>query len=181
MSEEKKKPFFSRDLLITLSANAVSIVTLLIFVYQTNLMRDQQHMSVWPYLEWLPSCCTVGVGGYLEIENKGVGPAIIQSVEVRYDSQEVKSVQELFTKAIGTDRFNYSTSTVDSRVMTPGETIRMYSISDINWAFQVDSILRRHNLEINICYCNVYKECWMCKGTSTEPTKKCPKREVVRF
>lgn len=172
---------FSKEMIVALSANAVSIITLLIFIYQTNLMREQQHISVWPYLEWLPSCCSEEFGAYIQVENKGIGPAAVQSVTVRLNGKEMNSVEELFTEAVGHSNFDYYTSTVESRVLAPGEKIKMISIPDINWAVKVDSVLRRNGLEIEICYCSVYEDCWTCTGTSSMPTKRCTRSGVIKF
>lgn len=184
MSEtQQPKPSrgFSREMIVALSANAVSIITLLIFIYQTNLMREQQHISVWPYLEWLPSCCSEEFGAYIQVENKGIGPAAVQSVTVRLNGKEMNSVEELFTEAIGHNDFFYYTSTVESRVLAPGEKIKMIAIPDKETAFKVDSTLRRKGLEIEICYCSVYEDCWTCTGTSSTATKRCTRSEVIRF
>ncbi len=92
MSEQQQPKFswrFSKEMIVALSANAVSIITLLIFIYQTNLMREQQHVSVWPHLELLPSCCSEEFGGFLQVENKGIDPATVQSVTVKFKGKEV--------------------------------------------------------------------------------------------
>ncbi|MBK7873554.1 MAG: hypothetical protein IPJ74_24265 [Saprospiraceae bacterium] len=172
---------FSKEMIVALSANAVSIITLLIFIYQTNLMREQQHVAVWPCLEWLPSCCTEEFGGYLQVENKGIGPAAVQSVNVQFKGKSVNSIDELFTMAVGHSNFEYYTSTVESRVLAPGEKIKMFTIPNLEWASKVDSVLRRNNFEVEICYCSVYMDCWKCRGTSNEPVKKCIRKEVINF
>lgn len=73
--------FWNSDKLVGLTALLISVGTLVVFIYQTNLMREQQHMSVLPYLEF-----GNGATGTLNYEfmlmNNGIGPAFIRSVEV---------------------------------------------------------------------------------------------------
>ncbi len=38
------------DKILSLSAMFISICTLVVFLYQTNLIRKQQYMSVYPHL-----------------------------------------------------------------------------------------------------------------------------------
>lgn len=60
----------------------ISLLTLIIFIYQTNIMREQSKLSVKPRLDF-----TTNFGGNDSIttiqeviENKGLGPAIIDSI-----------------------------------------------------------------------------------------------------
>ncbi|MEL7162471.1 MAG: hypothetical protein AAFN92_17065, partial [Bacteroidota bacterium] len=43
-------PIFKRENIVSISAICVSVLTLLVFIYQTNLIRQQQFLSVYPYL-----------------------------------------------------------------------------------------------------------------------------------
>jgi len=73
---------FNTDRILGISAMIISILTLAIFIYQTDIMRVQSKLSVKPRLDF-----TTNFGGndstihYQEvIENKGLGPAIIDSI-----------------------------------------------------------------------------------------------------
>ena len=62
------------DKILGLSAMLISICTLIVFLYQTNLIKKQQYMSVYPYL-------TLGNNGSFtadyeySLTNNGIGPA----------------------------------------------------------------------------------------------------------
>jgi len=78
------------DRILGISAMLISILTLAIFVYQTNIMRVQSKLSVKPRLDF-----TTNQGGgdslivFQEIlENKGLGPAIIDSIYIDYQEKK---------------------------------------------------------------------------------------------
>lgn len=48
---KKKKKFWTSEKILSLSAIFMSACTLLTLIYQTNLMLNQQQMSVYPHLE----------------------------------------------------------------------------------------------------------------------------------
>jgi hypothetical protein len=58
----------------------INIITVTVYIQQAKIMWQQLHASVWPHLECLASYNESGF--YLEIENTGVGPAIIKGVEM---------------------------------------------------------------------------------------------------
>ena len=47
------KKRLSSEMLIGLTAMIISLSTLIVFVYQTNLIRKQQYMSVYPHLNMM--------------------------------------------------------------------------------------------------------------------------------
>ncbi len=74
------------DRILGISAMVISVLTLAIFIYQTDIMRVQSKLSVKPRLDF-----TTNFGGndsvvrYQEvIENKGLGPAIVDSIYFIY-------------------------------------------------------------------------------------------------
>ncbi len=69
---------------LSISAMSMSFITLLIFVYQTNLMREQNNLSILPYLAVTTTTNSAVPVFELNMENHGIGPAIIESVELTY-------------------------------------------------------------------------------------------------
>ncbi|MEM6297958.1 MAG: hypothetical protein AAF740_04625 [Bacteroidota bacterium] len=69
----------------TLVALVISSLALFVSIYEANLLKDQQHAVVWPYVT---VASNFNASGFSFIaENNGTGPAIIESVEVKYDGQ----------------------------------------------------------------------------------------------
>ena len=75
---------WNSDRLLSMSAMIISFSTLLIFIYQTNLLRRQNYLSIMPYLSVSVTRDAAGHFFEVELENLGVGPAIIESVAMRY-------------------------------------------------------------------------------------------------
>lgn len=84
-----KKVKINTDRILGLSAMMVSLSTLIIFVYQTNIMHNQSRLEVKPRLVFNTS---VQSGDSLVtftflLRNKGLGPAMIKEAKIIHDSQ----------------------------------------------------------------------------------------------
>ena len=76
----KKERFWNYEKIFSTAAVVTSIFTILVFTYQTMLIREQNRMSVFPYLT-LGYNYTIKEFSYLAV-NKGVGPALIKSIKI---------------------------------------------------------------------------------------------------
>ena len=74
------------DKIVSLSAMAVGVGSLVIILYQTKLMREQQRASVMPYL--MMAVQSNKDTTYLTLRNAGIGPALLNDVRVRYKGKE---------------------------------------------------------------------------------------------
>ena len=73
----KVKINWNSERILSLSAMSISFITLIIFIYQTNLMSKQNYLSILPYLQ-LSTSNDIEKNTYtLSIQNYGVGHAII--------------------------------------------------------------------------------------------------------
>ncbi|MEL6483881.1 MAG: hypothetical protein AAFP96_03430, partial [Bacteroidota bacterium] len=97
MSTKKK---FNADRILGISAMLISLLTLAICIYQTDIMRVQSKLSVKPRLDF-----TTNQGGndtiiiFQEfIENKGLGPAIIDSIYFKFEGNQYALSPENFMK-----------------------------------------------------------------------------------
>jgi hypothetical protein len=162
LNEHPKKKI-DTGLLVGLIAIGISIATLSVYIYQARIMQVQQHASVWPYVEW----GTANVDGfYIEVFNKGIGPALIKKAAFRLDGKEVKNLDSLFDKLLGKDRekMSYVTSYIEGRVMAAGESFRPFQISDKRLGQKVDSAFYSRKTRLEICFCSIYNDCWINKG-----------------
>lgn len=75
---------WNADRIVSLSAIAISFLTLVIFIYQTNLLSRQNYISIMPYLAISTTDNTGSHTFELNLKNHGVGPAIIESVMLDY-------------------------------------------------------------------------------------------------
>lgn len=167
----KKRSKHSTDRILSLSAIAIALFTFLVYVYQSAIMTEQKHTAVWPYVEWIRSFNEAD-GFYLSVTNKGIGPAKIIKEEfwladtLLTDLSTEEIVQVLFPKQRAVD---YSYSTLNGRVLVPGESIRRIQFYNRLQAGSADSMLRANNFQYKITYCSVYDDCWISNGLSVEP------------
>jgi hypothetical protein len=166
-----KKTRLKPEMIIALCATFISIATLIVYIYQARvmirqaeIMQSQQHISVWPYLETLTTTMVSKEKpdeAYYEIENKGIGPAIVKQVTIKVDDVVMKGNKELFETMIGkTDTLSISTTVVKNRVIAPGEKIRAFHIIGDDLVKRFAIAFQKKKFEYIICYCSVYKECW---------------------
>ena len=82
-----KKKFWSSDKIVAFVAMGISLITLIIFVKQTNIIEEQSHLSVMPYLMVETSDNGHDAVFHIEVVNYGVGPAIIDGKTFVYKDQ----------------------------------------------------------------------------------------------
>jgi hypothetical protein len=77
---------WNTDRIVSLMAMVVGVGSLVIILYQTKLMREQQHASVMPYLAILVQSNNEATN--LVVRNAGIGPAVLNDVRVRYKGKD---------------------------------------------------------------------------------------------
>jgi hypothetical protein len=156
----KKK--MDTGLLVGLCAIGISVATLFVYIYQARIMQSQQHASVWPYVE--SSYSNVG-GFYLQVQNKGIGPAIIKNAKFFLDDKEM-DLDTLFNSLLGKKReqMSFQYSYVVGRVMAPGESFKPFSIPAGIYSAKMDSALSKREFRFEVCFCSIYQDCWTSKG-----------------
>ncbi len=170
-SQPRTKNFFKRkiivslaktEVIVALAAIIVSILTLFVYIYQAGIMQEQQHASVWPYVEWDMTISSED-GFYISVINKGVGPAIIRSTTLKLDGESIESPLIYLEKIVGRlDSVALFSAMIDKRVIAAGETLELFHVyTDIRHKLPSD-IYRRTSYEI--CYCSIYGDCWTSQG-----------------
>ncbi|MEO0466091.1 MAG: hypothetical protein AAF216_06075 [Pseudomonadota bacterium] len=145
----------------TIVAVVLSTVAIAVSLLEVAAMRDHQKASVWPYLSVQQSYFQSRFS--LTIENKGVGPAKLESIDWRIDGEPITDLDQLILDTVGEDlAFSYDTyrtSDPANDVLASGEEVTIFSvpIRDDTMAF-----LRGVNnrITLNACYCSIYDECW---------------------
>lgn len=168
-----REPRFKQhtEYLVAATALFVSLSTLGVYIYQAKVMKEQQHVSVWPYVEW-------GTGNvtdfHITVVNKGVGPAIIRKVEMRLDGKVMADNRELITAVLGPEWTLPSliNSSLHDRVLSPGERISPLLIGDVAAGRAFEAKLRAHTFEYRITYCSVYGDCWVTDGSTAQQQPK---------
>jgi hypothetical protein len=156
------------EYLVAATAFFVSICTLGVYLYQSRLMTQQQHVSVWPYVEWYSG----DIADYhLAAQNKGVGPAIIRKVDIRLDDKPVADLRALLTAVMGQNPgFSLETSTLLGRVLAPREEVMAFVIHDHKDATRFEQQFDHHKFTMQITYCSIYGDCWISDGAAVQRT-----------
>lgn len=160
---------FGGNAMVTLAAILVSVCALAVSVYQAKIMRDTQQASVWPFVEVLPS--NSQRGAWLGVTNKGIGPAIIQTVQVEIDGNTYQTWQEIFDDLMPNDSLDFVWSSVTGRVLAPNEEVRAIQMNPAD-ARRIGGVMQQMKFEV--CYCSVYGTCWQTDlGQQTEAIDAC--------
>lgn len=161
------------DRIIGLSAMLISLLTLCIFVYQTNIIRTQSRLSVTPRLDFSTSLdrpdSTYVFSTF--ILNKGLGPGIIESVEIIYKGKKYPLNFPKFYKEAFPDYKNYGYF-IQNMTLSKGTTIsEKESFKLATFSFHKDKLKPlmeymgsdggdKMPYDIEVTYSSIYEEKW---------------------
>lgn len=180
----KLKIKWNSEKVLSISAMGISFLTLIIFIYQTNLIRKQNYISILPYLSVSITENRAQSTFEFNLENHGVGPAIIESVTLfhkgkRYDLANYNNeiFKFLVFRAPELDSIqNSSSSTLESGMAVPiNTTINIFKIvkSPKDYPLITNSFNRllEEGLDYEIIYKSIQSERWMIHKGSQGPEK----------
>ncbi len=176
-------------------AVALSMLALVTSAYQSTLMRDQTQLmqvqsraSVWPYVAIgeNDTQATNAEAFTWRVDNNGVGPAKIESVEVSFDGKPYKTWKELTATLIPTRPLHGSQTSINGTVLPASlnreTTVEMVKLTDPELARAFHDAKAR--FKIKICYCSVYDDCWVANvedaGTHAS-VDRCDTAGTVQF
>ena len=152
------------DKIVAISAIVISISALFVSIYEAGLMRKSQRAATWPFIEILHT----NLDNYfaLKVYNTGVGPAKIRDFKITINNVEIDEMafRDTLRNHLGPDA-DITWSAVTGRVLPPGKDIAFFEIQD---SLSLRKIRNANvNLEIALCYCSVFDQCWVSKGLDT--------------
>ena len=186
MSDQQKKRFNPQDY-IGLIAVVVATTAALAAIFQTQLMARHQAISVWPYLQMWAGIATTeseltDIKPFsFNIANKGVGPAIIETIELRRNGEVISGWHEVFRLIAEENDMDKSTAwaTMSEASIEAGEVVEA---GEIRWVVQSEDrqfamlmgreVYADRSIEVDICYCSLYKECWRLVFPSSRPEEQ---------
>jgi hypothetical protein len=163
---KKRRQVLGPELVVALAAIVISLFTLGVLVYQSGIMREQQRVSVWPHLEWMPSWNPAYL--HVDVTNKGVGPALVKRAILRLDDRELTGFAEVLAQLPAAAGRSFTYATVENRVLAAGESIRAFAVEDSVTVAALLAFLETHQLDFEICYCSIYGDCWTSFGSRVE-------------
>ena len=116
------------DRLVGLSAMVVGVGSLIVVLYQTQLMRQSQHASALPYLMIALHSNQDYVG--MLVSNDGVGPALIRDVRVEQPGRAITGDAYDFYTSLHPDSGRLSVERiVPGRLIPAGATAQVLALS----------------------------------------------------
>lgn len=181
MSDKKKE--VDLGVVLAIIAVIISICTMIISLVETSIMQKQQHSmtesakaSVWPYVT--TTINTLADEGQIkfsfELENKGVGPALMKDFEMQYDGKKIeKSILEVLKihcpDAIA---INISTHKINSSILSAGEKKQVVGLTIIESDFLNFAEFTKL-ISSNYCFTNIYGDSWRSTNNDPKACKTC--------
>ncbi len=180
----RNKGKYDLSILVAMVAVLISIFSTFISLRETEILSSQLETSAWPYIENSYLIRTIDSSYVIEYsaKNKGIGPAIIDSVVYRFKEEELVNwkfhsrLQSLYPNV----RIDNSGNAELSRsVLAPGEAVKIFVISISNGGtydrLEFNRIVNEiaSNIYLKYCYCSVYGKCWEVDGYEIEATREC--------
>jgi hypothetical protein len=171
-SAKNSKP--SIELLLSISATLLSLAALIVSIFQTNIAREQtliarqqQQASVWPHLQ---ADFTKAMDNFeWAIINNGVGPAIVQSMEVSYQGKSYQQASTLVDLQIQkVDRIKSFQVALFYASIESGDVIKnddkLVLVRQEKNMPVADTLLRMiqdTSYHLRVTYSDVYHNCWL--------------------
>ena len=176
------------EMLIAICAVITSVIALFVAWDQGRVMRAQQHGSVFPVLQAdgsisnTPGTRRLG----LSFANSGVGPALIESVEVMRGDTRLVSLIEYRDRL--PEGYQLSWTSMVGRAVAPGDEVLAVEMVWPEGAISAEQhaavAAEWSDLTFEVCYCSVFERCWksyFLNNEQTERTKACQRSEVDVF
>lgn len=152
-----KKPRKDWDRITAVAAVLIGVVAVVVSVYTAMLQRQQVSAEVWPRLAFY----FAGTEGEFRVANKGVGPAIIESVEIAVDGKPARNWNEVM-RQLRLDDPGQRYSTLSGYVMSPGEDLPYLLPSSPEQFAAIRAQTDR--LDVRVCYCSALHDCWLLES-----------------
>lgn len=191
------------EIIVAVSVVIISIASLFVAVYQGIVMDRTLKASVLPIIQAGTSNLDPETGEWklaLRVENTGLGPARIGYLNLVRDGEPVGDLNAwliqccvpdnippaergaFIAQTVNSGELRFVTSYVQGRFLAPQEQVNLYEIERPNETTQPDGAAiwqaintARHEVDIEICYCSVFEECWLSRfpQQSREPVRRC--------
>ena len=125
---------------------------------------------------------------HLVLKNGGVGPAVIEWFEIRFNNQPYGDLKSLLHACCSSaiqpqDRSSVVYSNVSGTVLPQRESTNLIELpASISPQLLNAFTAAREHMSFNACFCSVLNECWMTDFNTAhpQPVKTCPGRTRER-
>jgi hypothetical protein len=186
---------FRFDLFVALLALAISGIAAGSSAYQTYVIRKQFSATVWPYISFIT---TSSQDKYLEldVDNAGIGPALIFSAVVTRDGKVVQRAglptsQPAISAAIEAEQAAAKSDerkahergeSMTSSTILPGDVVpagQKLEILRVEGKFLTRRVMASaRRVDLTLCYCSLLGDCWTKRlwdpTVRPQPVRSCP-------
>ena len=146
---------------VAVAALIVSITAVTVGIYEASLQRRHDTAEVWPHLEistWVSDSSAT-----LRLENTGLGPAIVKSVDVKVDGKSQHNWDEALRAWYGGDPPPHSSATTFQHALRPGDQTVVLGIRVRDLPAGFWTKVRR--ITLTVCYASVFDQFWIDSAT----------------
>jgi hypothetical protein len=157
------------DRIMSVSAIVAAIAAVLVAVYDAQINREYQRISVWPCLAQ-SNTLTTGDPYLRTVTNVGVGPALVRSVQIHVDGVLCRTWGEVIQAMIGkpVPGIVYSTFHAGA-VLLPDKPVTVLKLPPGDEARKFWEEAQGRRLSIRICYSSLFDECWVSDSFEDHP------------
>ena len=158
---ENRKWYTEPESFVAIAALVVSLSALGVGVYEADLQRRHDRAEVWPHLE--VELFVDDSGAKLLAENTGLGPAVVESIEVSFDGKAQHNWPEILHNLVADSLRSYSNNTVYEHGIRPGDRVTMLGLSRGSLPSPFWGQMKR--IVVTICYRSVFADRWIVRDT----------------
>lgn len=171
------------DLVVAFSVIFISLVSLFIAVRQSDVMQKQLEATVWPFVQfdnsnYDPQQQESAV--YLGLDNVGVGPARIVSLNLNYGGKPLHGWKDFIDACCNPNHrpvINVLSSDVVGRVLPANRDSRLFLVRRAAENNEVWALMNteRNKITGTVCYCSLLDQCYVSEvsGASARAVPNC--------
>jgi hypothetical protein len=152
----------SNQAIFTTMATVVSSCALVVSLMQTYYQHKYLHAAAWPHLQLESLREEMDDSSKnrmtIKILNKGVGPAIVESVEYKYKNKKVANLNELIFIIVGKKFLGSSQSIETGKVIAQNDEIIHVSFIGAANSKKFQNALPE--IEMRVIYSSVHEQMW---------------------
>ncbi len=187
------------EVLVSITAMVTAVAAVVVAILQTQVMREEammerehQRLSVMPaVLVYTGSHIGDTEGSFsVGLVNQGIGPAVLEGFSVEVEGSSARGWQEIIASGtddqvhIAGDKRNVDGVTLSAATagtfIPAGESLVPIKLDTTP---ENAALLRKfsENLVVSVCYCSLYKECWMASNRRARPlqVKMCSSQKTT--
>ena len=177
------------DMTLGVSAVFISLMSLFLAIQHGRVMEKMVQATTWPYVMVRFSTSNPDGSPHvrLEVSNKGVGPAKVESLEVFYHDTALpggEALLQAILKPADKRHLPFLQSDVVNSVMAANDVVDIVDLDAAKFAPEETQALRAAmpDLSFRVCYCSVFDECSVLdtrKELRPEPVNACTFPEIA--